>query len=190
MDQQKVKQSEVTKLLQHVGQGSEKAYNKLFPLIYEELKGLALSKLNREHSDITISKTELVHEVYIKMINQEVVEFESRNHFMAIAARCMRQILIDHARKRKAKKRGGEKKDLTYIDGILNVQEEAEKLIDIDEKIEELSEFNERLAKIVEMKFFGEMTMRAIADVLDVSERTVKRDWAKARGWLYKELRM
>lgn len=186
----KPRKSEVTQLLQRVQEGSEKAYNQLFPLIYEELKKLAFSKLKKEHSDITISKTELVHEVYIKMINQDAVEFENRNHFLAIASRCMRQILIDHARKRKAKKRGGEKKDVTYIDEILKVQEEAAKLVDIDQKIEELSELNERLAKIVEMRFFGEMTMSAIADVLDISERTVKRDWAKARGWLYKELKM
>lgn len=184
------KKSEITQLLKDIQQGSEKAYNDLFPLIYEELKKLAFSKLKKEHADMTISKTELVHEVYIKMINQEAVEFENRNHFLAIASRCMRQILIDHARKRKAEKRGGEKKDVTYIDEILKVQEEASKLIDIDQKIEELSDLNERLARIIEMKFFGEMTMQAIADVLEISERTVKRDWAKARGWLYKELKM
>lgn len=186
----KSKKSDITQLLKNIQKGSEKAYNKLFPLIYEELKNLAFSKLKKEHRDITISKTELVHEVYIKMINQEAVEFENRNHFLAIASRCMRQILIDHARKRKASKRGGEKKDLTYVDELLKVQEEAGKLINIDKKIDELSELNERLAKIVEMKFFGEMSINSIADVLNISERTVKRDWAKARGWLYKELKM
>lgn len=183
-------ESEVTRLLQKVQNGSEKAYNTLFPLIYEELKKLAFRKLQREQSDITISKTELVHEVYIKMINQEKVEFENSNHFMAIASRCMRQILIDHARKRKAQKRGGEQQDLTYIDELLNIEEQTDKLIDIDKKIKELAELNERLAKIVEMRFFGEMKINAIADVLDLSERTVKRDWAKAKGWLYKELKM
>ncbi len=182
--------SEVTQLLQRVQKGSEKAYSKLFPLIYEELRSLAFSKLKNEHSDITISKTGLVHEVYIKMINQEAVEFENRNHFLAISARCMRQILIDHARKRKADKRGGDKREVTYIDELLKVQEEAKKLVNIDQKIKELSDLNERLAKIVEMRFFGEMPIHAIADVLDISERTVKRDWAKARGWLYKELKM
>ncbi len=186
----KAKKSEITQLLQRVQDGSEDAYNQLFPLIYEELKKLAFSKLKKEHQDITISKTELVHEVYIKMINQEAVEFENRNHFLAIASRCMRQILIDHARKRKAKKRGGDQREITYIDELLKVQEEASKLINIDDKIEDLSALNKRLAKIVEMRFFGEMTMSAIADVLDISERTVKRDWAKARGWLYKELKM
>lgn len=182
--------SEITRLLQKVQNGSEQAYNELFPLIYEELKNLAFRNLLREKDDITISKTELVHEVYIKMINQEKVEFESRNHFMAIASRCMRQILIDHARKRKAEKRGGDKDEVTYVDELIKAEEQADKLVDIDKKIRELSELNERLAKIVEMRFFGEMTVRAIADVLDLSERTVKRDWAKARGWLYKELKM
>lgn len=183
-------ESEVTRLLHRVQKGSEKAYNTLFPLIYEELKTLAFRKLQREQNDITISKTELVHEVYIKMINQEKVEFENRSHFMAIASRCMRQILIDHARKKKAKKRGGDKQDLTYIDELLKIEEQTDKLIDIDKKIKELAELNERLANIVEMRFFGEMKINAIADVLDLSERTVKRDWAKARGWLYKELKM
>lgn len=183
-------ESEVTRLLQRVQKGSEKAYNELFPLIYEELKTLAFRKLQREKNDITISKTELVHEVYIKMINQDKVKFENRNHFMAIASRCMRQILIDHARKRKAKKRGGDQEEITYVDELLKIEEQASKLVDIDKKIKELEELNERLGKIVEMRFFGEMTISAIADVLDLSERTVKRDWAKARGWLYKELKM
>lgn len=190
MDQQGIKKSEVTKLLKSVGDSSDEAYDELFPLVYEQLRSLALSKLNREHSDITISKTELVHEAYIKMINQETVEFENRNHFMAIAARCMRQILIDHARKQKAQKRGGDQQKVTYIDELLKMEEQVNKLVDIDQKIKELSELNERLSKIVEMRFFGEMTMGTIADVLDLSERTVKRDWAKARGWLYKELKM
>ncbi len=183
-------QSEITRLLKSVQKGSEEAYDELFPLIYDELKKLAFSKLQQERNDITISKTELVHEVYIKMINQDTLEFKSKNHFMAIASRCMRQILIDHARKRQANKRGGEKEDFTYIDELLKVEEQAEKLIDIDKKIDELSDLNKRLSQIVEMRFFGEMTISAIADVLDLSERTVKRDWAKARGWLYKELKM
>jgi len=182
--------SEITQLLKDVQKGSEKAYDELFPLIYDELKKLAFSKLQQERNDITISKTELVHEVYIKMINQDTLEFKNKNHFMAIASRCMRQILIDHARKRQADKRGGEKEDLTYIDELLKVEKQAEKLIDIDKKIDELSNLNKRLSQIVEMRFFGEMTISAIADVLDLSERTVKRDSAKARGWLYKELKM
>ncbi len=183
-------QSRVTQLLLEVQEGSEEAYNELFPLIYEELKKMAFSRLQQERDDLTISKTELVHEVYLKMIKQDKVEFENRNHFMAISSRCMRQILIDHARKRQAEKRGGEKEELTYIDELFKVKEQAKKFTEIDKKIDELAELNERLSKIVEMRFFGEMTMNAIADVLDVSERTVKRDWAKARGWLYKELKM
>lgn len=182
--------SQVTQLLKNVQQGSEEAYDTLFPLVYEQLKKLAFSQLQKERDDITISKTELVHEVYIKMVNQQEVVFESRNHFMAIASRCMRQILIDHARKYQAKKRGGDKKKVTYIDKLLKAKEKASKLVRVDEKIDELAQMNKRLSEIVEMRFFGDMTMAAIADVLDLSERTVKRDWAKARGWLYKELEM
>lgn len=183
------KKSEITQLLNEI-QESEEAYDELFPLIYQELKQLAFSNLQSESNDVTISKTELVHEVYLKMINQEMVEFENRNHFLAIASRCMRQILIDHARKRKAQKRGGDKEKITYIDQLLKIEEQADEMIDLDKKLDELAELNERLAKIVEMRFFGEMKITEIADVLEVSNRTIKRDWAKARGWLYKELKM
>lgn len=181
--------SEITTLLIEIKQGSEEAYDELFPLVYNELKKFAYSQLKSEKNDITVNKTELVHEVYLKMVDQTRIKAEDRNHFMAIAARCMRQILIDHARKKKAEKRGGDQHEVTYIDEILKAQEEADSLIDLDKKLEELAELDKRMAEVVIMRFFGQMTMSDIADALDVSERTVKRDWAKARGWLYKELK-
>lgn len=177
-----------TQLLAQVSQGKEEAYHDLFPLIYNELKRLAHSKLQHERDDITLSGTALVHEVYLKMAGQTNISARSKNHFMAIAARCMRQILIDHARKKKAEKRGGDQQDLTYIDELLNVRQEAEKLLDLDQKIDELAQLDERLAEVVVLRFFGQMTVEATAEVLDVSPRTVKRDWAKARGWLYDKI--
>lgn len=180
--------SEVTQLLVKVQQGSEAACEQLFERVYHELKRLAYAKLKKEPDDITFSETALVHEVYLKMIDQTQINATDKNHFMAISARCMRQILVDHARKKKADKRGGDKKDITYIDELLKVRHEAEELIDLDEKLDDLAILDERLAEVVTLRFFGQMTVYATADALDVSERTVKRDWAKARGWLYKEL--
>jgi len=162
---------------------------KLFKDIYDELKRIANSKLQNERDDITISKTGLVHEVYLKMLNQTKIEAKDKSHFLAIAARCMRQILVDHARKKTAEKRGGKQQDVTYIDELLKEYEQAGKVIDLDNKLKELARLDERLAKVVTLRFFGQMTIHATAEALDVSERTVKRDWAKARGWLYKELK-
>ena len=161
----------------------------LFRSVYNELKRVAYFKIQGERSDMTLSKTGLVHEVYLKMINQTNIEAEDKSHFLAIAARCMRQILVDHARKKTADKRGGQHRDVTYIDELLDAYEKAGKVIDLDNKLKELSRLDERLAEVVTLRFFGQMTIAATAEALGVSERTVKRDWAKAKGWLYKELK-
>ncbi|MDZ7682273.1 MAG: ECF-type sigma factor [Fodinibius sp.] len=182
-------QKAITQLLIDLQTTGDEAYNKLFPLIYDELKRLAYSKLQYERDDITLSETELVHEVYLKMIDQTKIKVRDKNHFMAISARCMRQILIDHARKKAAEKRGGQQKDVTYIDELLKVHNEAEELIDLDNKLKELAKMDERMAEVVVLRFFGQMTVSATADALNVSKKTVKRDWAKARGWLYKEIK-
>jgi RNA polymerase sigma factor (TIGR02999 family) len=181
--------SEVTQLLLEVKKGSEKAYDELFPLIYNELKQLACSKLKGEPNDITVTETELVHEVYLKIINQNCIEANDKNHFLAIAASCMRQILVDHARKKKAEKRGGDQRDVTYIDEILKAHQESEEIINLDKKLNELAQLDERMAEVVTLRYFGQMTVHQTAKALEISERTVKRDWAKARGWLYKELK-
>lgn len=180
--------SEVTKLLIDFRKKEDGAYDQLFPLVYDELKQLAYSKLKIEDEDVTYSETELVHEVYIRLIDQTLVEPEDKNHFMGIAARCMRQILVDHARKKHAQKRGGGKQDKTYIDELFKVHRETEQVIDLDDKLTKLAEYNERMANVVTLRFFGQMTVYDTAKALGISERTVKRAWAKARGWLYKEM--
>ena len=182
-------ETDFTKLLINIRQGENKSSKKLFPLVYDELKRLAYSKLQKERKDITFTGTSLVHEVYLKMVEQTTIKANDKNHFMAIAARCMRQILIDHARKKKAKKRGGERQDVTYIDSLFKAHYEADELLDLDAKLDELAQIDERMAEVVTLRFFGRMTISATADALDVSERTVKRDWTKARGWLYKEIK-
>lgn len=183
------KTGRVTKLLQKVQEGSNEAYDELFPLIYKELKRLAYSKLNQGWDNMTLSETALVHEVYIKIADQDSLTAKNKSHFMAIAARCMRQILIDHARKKKREKRGGNQRDITFIDELMEVHYQAEELIDIDAKLKELARIDERLAKVVELRFFGKLPIYQVAQVLDISKSTVKRDWDKARGWLYKELK-
>lgn len=184
----KGEKSEVTQLLIKIQQGSEEAYEELFPMVYSELKRLAHSKLKKERNDITFTETELVHEVYLKMVGQTKIDANDKNHFMAIAARCMRQVLVDHARKKNAEKRGNGQQHVTYIDELLKARHEAEELIELDEKLKQLAKLDQRMADVVTLRFFGQMTVFATAGALDISERTVKRDWAKARGWLYKEL--
>jgi RNA polymerase sigma factor (TIGR02999 family) len=185
-----MKNAGVTELLVRLKKGEDGVYDQLYPAIYEELRQLAYAHMSRQSPDHTLSKTELVHEAYLKMIDQSQIDFTDKSHFLAIASRCMRQILIDYARKKNADKRGGKSKDLTYIDGLFSSQnQKAKELIDIDAALKELEKLNERLCKVVEMRFFGEMTIEATARALGVSESTVKRDWMKARGWLFKELK-
>lgn len=182
--------SDVTELLVRLRKGEDGIYDKLYPLVYQNLRQLAYAHMSRQSSDHTYSRTELVHEAYLKMINQTKIEANDRNHFLAIASRCMRQILIDYARKKNAQKRGGQKKDVTFIDELFEKQnQKAQELIDINEALKRLEKLNERLCTVVEMRFFGEMTIEETASALDISESTVKRDWMKARGWLYKELK-
>lgn len=183
------KREEITKLLIELRNGSQEAYNKLFPLIYDQLHNIAYHQIAKEPDDHTYSKTDLVHEVYLKLINQNQVDWKGRAHFYGIAARSMRQILIDHARKKNRKKRGGKIKPVTFVDEIMKVEHQAEELIEIDKALDRLAKFDERLGKIVELHYFGEMNFDDIAEVMDLSSRTIYRDWTIARGWLYKELK-
>lgn len=179
----------ITHLLKKAGNGDKKAYQKLMPRVYDELQAMAHRHLSNEHHHHTYGKTDLVHEVFLKLCDYDQADWKNRNHFFAIASKCMRQILIDYARKKMADKRGGEKKDITYIDSIMQQKKQAENLIDLDDALKKLEEFDERLAELVEYRYFGEMSIESTASVMDVSVSTVNRDWKKARGWLYKELK-
>ncbi|MEX0662489.1 MAG: ECF-type sigma factor [Balneolaceae bacterium] len=181
--------SEVTRLLLRLHKGESGVFDELYPLIYKQLHQMAHAHMSRQQPDHTLSKTELVHEAYLKMIDQTQISFSDKSHFLAIASNCMRQILIDHARKKHAQKRGGKEKNLTYIDGILNSRKQAEEFINIDTALNELEKLNKRLVKVVEMRFFGEMTIKQTAEALNISESAVNRDWMKARGWLYNRLK-
>jgi len=179
---------EVTQLLIAYGEGDRRAFDRLLPMVYAELHGIAARQMRRERADHTLNATALVHEVYLKLMDQNQISWQNRAHFFAIAARAMRQVLISYARKHNAEKRGGGTPN-TLLDGKeIALGERADELIALDEALTHLASFDERLAQVVEYRFFGGLTIEETAAVLDVSTMTVKRDWNKAKAWLYREL--
>lgn len=181
--------SSITQLLIKVREGNRDAYNRLFPKVYDQLRKIAGQQLQKEFGNRTLQKTSLVHEVYIKLINESEIDWKDRAHFYAIAARSMRQILIDYARKRKANKRGGDQQHITFNEEQIDLDRHAEQLIEMNDLIKKLAEYDKRKSRVVEMRFFGGMTIREIAAILEISTRTVDRDWLKAKAWLHKELK-
>lgn len=184
-----VKQSEVTYILKEAKGGSKKACDELLPLIYDKLLDIAHMRMSMESDNHTYCRTELVHEAYFQLINIDNVTWKDRTHFYAIASKCMRQILIDYARKKKAEKRGGDNNCITYVEEVMKIEKQADDLIELDDALKKLSLFNESMAEVVECRYFGEMSIDDTATALDISPSTVKREWAKARGWLYNELK-
>ncbi len=179
---------EVTQLLIAYGQGDRQALDRLLPMVYSELHGIAARQMRHERANHTLNATALVHEVYLKLMDQNQVSWQNRAHFFAIAARAMRQVLISYARKHNAEKRGGGAPN-TLLDGKeIALGERADELLALDEALTRLAGFDERLAQVVEYRFFGGLTIEETAAVLDVSTMTVKRDWNKANAWLYREL--
>lgn len=183
-------QVEITQLLKKAGKGEEGAYERLMPKVYDQLKVMAYRHLSSEYHQNTFSRTELVHEAYLKLCQYDHINWQDRAHFFAIASKCMRQILIDYARKKLADKRGGGEDQITYLDNMFDQQrEEASRLLDVDAALKKLEALDERLAKIVEYRYFGEMSIKNTAEVMGLSAKTIQRDWMKARGWLHKELK-
>ncbi|WP_457652122.1 sigma-70 family RNA polymerase sigma factor [Rhodocaloribacter sp.] len=185
----------VTRLLLQVRDGNSGALNDLFPLVYETLYELAHGQRRRWHGDYTINTTALLHEAYLKLVDQSRVEWKSRSHFLAVSARAMRHILINYAQKRKTLKRGGDQKRVSLDAGN---EEDPEALID-DERLDDLlalhealtalGQKSERQVRVVECRFFGDMTIDETAAALDVSPATVKRDWALAQAWLFRYMK-
>ncbi len=177
----------VTELLQHWRQGDEKALGALMPLVYKELRRLAHYHLQSERSNHTLQSTALVHEAYLRLLGSEPVELHNRAHFVAVASRLMRQILVDYARERQAEKRDGGCRILLEDMAALPVNGDSE-LLALNDALDDLSRMDERQAKIVEMKFFGGLSAPAISQVLGISRATVDRDWATARVWLHRQM--
>lgn len=178
----------VTRLLHAARDGDASAFDRLMPLVYTELKQVAGRALRHEYDDQAPRTTALVHELYLKLVDHAQIDWHGRAHFFTIAARAMRQILVDHARKRNAKKRGGDRQRTTLVERLLASEARWEDMIALDEALDQLDAVDTRLRKVVEYRFFGGMTESEIANVLDVSTRTVQRDWVKARAWLYDTL--
>ena len=178
----------VTQLLAKARSGDSSALADVFPLIYEELLRLARQQLQREPDGHTLSPTALVHEAYMRLIDYSRMEWTGRAHFLAVAATAMRRILVDHARGHRSAKRGGMLRRVSIDDVELSTEERAELLIAIDDALGRLKEIDARQAQIVECRFFGGMTEEETAAALGIGLRTAKRDWAKAKSWLHKEI--
>jgi RNA polymerase sigma factor (TIGR02999 family) len=161
----------------------------LFPELYDELRRIAHRHLGAERTGHTLSTTALVHEAYVKLADQTRARFANRSHFLAVASQAMRRILVGYARKVKADKRGGRWHRLDFDSVDLPVEERAEALVALDAAMERLAELNPRLSRVVECRFFGGMTEEEVAAALGLTDRTVRRDWIKAKGWLMRELK-
>lgn len=180
---------EVTLLLSALTRGDQDAGARLIPVVYNELRRLAGSYMRHERPDHTLQATALVHEAYLKLVEQQSVNWQSRAHFFGVAAQLMRRILIDHARGHLRQKRGGEYKKVSLNDAFIFSPEQSVELLAVDESLQRLAKLDERQARVVELRFFGGLSVEEAAAVLGISAKTVKRDWSVAKAWLYADLK-
>lgn len=179
---------DVTVLLSQLARGERSAADKLIPLVYDELRRLASHYMRGERNEHTLQATALVHEAYLKLVEQRSTDWQSRAHFFGIAAQLMRRILIDHARGHLRGKRGGGQRPVPLDEALVFSPEESEEFVRLDEALDRLAKFDPRQAKIVELRYFGGLTVEETADLLGISPKTVKRDWSVAKAWLHGEL--
>jgi len=180
----------ITQLLIDWGKGDQAALDQLMPLVYSELRRLATNYLRRERAGHTLQPTALVNEAYLKLIDQKHAKWQNRAHFFGISAQLMRRILVDHARQRQAAKRGGSEQQrlsITSAEATTIKQPEVD-LLALNEALEELAEMDPQQGRIVELKFFGGLSIEETAEVLGISHATVERDWKVARAWLRRQL--
>lgn len=180
--------TQVTQLLARWSNGDRAAREALIPLVYDELRRIARSALSRQRPGHTLESTALVHEAYVRLVGRTSVRFESRTHFFAVASHLMRRILVDHARKHNAAKRGGANVTLVLDDSVDVPDKREINLSALDEALTALAKLDERQASIVEMRFFGGLSIDETSQVLAISPATVKREWMTARSWLYDAL--
>ena len=178
----------VTQLLIDLSDGDERAVDELLPVVYDELRRIAKYYMSRERSSHTLQATALVHETYLKLIDQHKVDWKNRSHFFGLAAEIMRRILVNHARDRKAEKRGGEMQQVSLSIAIDSFQKQDVDVLALDETLDELAKMDARKAKVVELKFFGGLKSKEIAEVLQISDATVEREWSFAKAWLYSRM--
>jgi RNA polymerase sigma factor (TIGR02999 family) len=179
--------NEVTRLLVDWGNGDQAALEELIPLVYDELRRMAGRYMRRETQGHTLQTSALVNEAYLKLVDQKSVKWQNRAHFFGVASQLMRRILVDHARSRSRAKRGG-KTRMISLAGQAVLSKESSEVIALDEALKQLAEMDPRKSRIVEMKFFGGLTTEEAAEVLNITSRTVEREWRKARAWLNRAL--
>lgn len=186
MEENPPNQPFITLLLNEWKEGDKDAFDKLMQFVYEDLKHRAAAYMRNQRPGHTLQTTALVHEAFIKLADQNDIEWQDRNHFLAIASKVMRSIIVDYARYKNRAKRGGKDENIPFEESfyIASSQSSPVDLIALDEALKELASFDERQAKIVELKYFGGMTMDEIAEILDISKSTVKREWNIAKAWL------
>ena len=182
-------EANITELLSALANGNPAATEKLMPIVYGELKRLARAYLRRERPNHTLQTTALVHEAYLRLVKQEPEQWQGRSHFFGIAAQLMRRILVDHARAHLRKKRGGAAVVVPLDEVLAFSPEHSQELIRLDEALKRLTKLDPRQSRIVELRFFGGMTVEETANYLRISPKTVKRDWAVAKVWLHAEVR-
>jgi len=179
---------QLTELLRRAGAGDRAALDRAFPVVYEELRRIAHHHLGSEAAGHTLSTTALVHEAYLRLVNMSRANWQDRTHFVAVAATAMRRILVDHARRNHASKRGGGSIQIELDVEALVYPDRAELLVVLDDALTTLATLDARQARVVECRFFGGLSEQETADALGIGLRTVKRDWAKAKSWLYREV--
>jgi RNA polymerase sigma factor (TIGR02999 family) len=180
---------DVTQVLEQIRNGDQRAADRLLPLVYDEFRALARHYLAQERANHTLQPTALVHEAYMKLVDQTRVDWQGRSHFFAVAAQAMRRILVDHARSRQREKRGGGRARVVLDEAVALSPQKDEDVIALDEALERLAKLDPRQAKVVELRFFGGLGVEEVAHALGVSKRTVEGDWTFARAWLSRELR-
>ena len=179
---------DVTTLLGDWSRGDRDALAKLVPIVYQELRALAASYLRREPAPNTLQPTALVHEVYLRFAGQRQVDFHNRTHFYGAAAQIIRRVLVDHAREKQASKRGGDAKRVTLDAASLLPEQKDVEIVKLDDALSALEEFDPKKARLVELRYFAGLSVSQTAELMGLSERTVKREWAIARGWLFERL--
>jgi RNA polymerase sigma factor (TIGR02999 family) len=178
----------ITELLVASARGDSEAFDRLMPIVYDELRRIAHQYMRRERSGHTLDTTGLVHEAYLKLFDLDRIQYRNRGHFYAIAAQAMRNVLVNYAHRRNAQKRGGRQRPLPLDDVVVMTEQQATQLLDLNDALNRLAELNERQSRVVECRFFAGLTIEETAEALDVSTATVKRDWTAARAWLNRTL--
>jgi RNA polymerase sigma factor (TIGR02999 family) len=181
-------QAEITQLLQQWAAGDKEAFSSLMPAVYGELRSLAGSKLRQEAPGHTLSPTALVHEVYLRLVDQTKVDWKHRAHFYGVSARLIRQILVDHARARNAAKRGGKQRPLSFNDAIEVPAFADQEILDLEDALTALAAIDEPQARIVELRYFSGLSIEETAHCLGLENHEVKREWSMAKAWLYRYL--